>query len=52
MLTLALAVVAVLLWRRFNGRLRLVIVVVALPLVCYSLLVCFEHVSLALPGSY
>ena len=52
MLTLVLAVAAVLLWRRFDGRLRLVILVVAIPLVGYALLVCFEHVSLALPGSY
>jgi len=51
-LTLALAIGAVLFWRRFDGRLRLVILIVAIPLVGYALLVCFEHVSLALPGSY
>ncbi len=50
-LTVALTVGAVLLWRRIRGRPRL-LVLLAIPLVGLSLLVCFEHVSLALPGSY
>jgi len=50
-LTVSLTVGAVLLWRRIRGRMRL-LVLLAIPLVGLSLLVCFEHVSLALPGSY
>ncbi len=52
LLTIALVVAAVLIWRRVRGRPRILVIVLAVPLVGLSLLVCFEHVSLALPGSY
>ena len=52
-LTLAIAVGAYVLWRLSKVRaLRIVIVLVATPLFLLALLVCFEHVSLALPGSF
>ena len=38
-------------WSRARW-LRVVIVVVAVPLFLVSLIVCFEHISLALPGSF
>ena len=44
---------AYVLWRYSRSRaLRIVMVVVAVPLFLLALLVCFEHVSLALPGSF
>jgi sortase A len=44
---------AYLLWLALSRRiLRIAVVVVAVPLVLLVLLVCFEHVSLALPGSF
>lgn len=53
LLTLAIAVGAYVLWRLSKVRaLRVVIVLVAIPLFLLALLVCFEHVSLALPGSF
>jgi sortase A len=53
MLTLAIAVGAYVLWRLSRVRaLRIVIVLAAVPLFLLALLVCFEHVSLALPGSF
>lgn len=53
LLTLAIAVGAYVLWRLSKVRaLRVVIVIVAIPLFLLALLVCFEHVSLALPGSF
>ena len=50
--TLAVAVAIWLLWRRSPRRLRWLTVVVAVPLVAGGLLMCFEHISLALPGSF
>jgi sortase A len=53
LLTVAIAVGAYVLWRLSRLRsLRILIVVVAIPLFLVALLVCFEHVSLALPGSF
>jgi sortase A len=53
LLTLAIAVGAYVLWRLSRVRaLRIVIVLAAVPLFLLALLVCFEHVSLALPGSF
>jgi sortase A len=53
LLTLAIAVGAYVLWRLSRVRaLRIVIVLTAVPLFLLTLLVCFEHVSLALPGSF
>ena len=53
LVTIGLVVAAYLLWRLIGQRiLRLVVVVVAVPLFLFSLLMCFEHVSLALPGSF
>jgi sortase A len=48
----ALAVVGVAVWRWVGRRWRFVVVLVAVPVVVLALLVCFEQVSLALPGSY
>jgi hypothetical protein len=39
-------------WRWVGRRWRFVVVLVAVPVVVLALLVCFEQVSLALPGSY
>jgi len=50
--TVVLAAAAVVVWRRVRGWHRAVVVVAAVPLVALTLLVCFEHVSLALPGSF
>jgi sortase A len=53
LVTMALVVAAYLLWRFLGQRiLRLVAVLVAVPLFLFSLLMCFEHVSLAVPGSF
>jgi len=53
LLTIAIGVGAYILWRVTRRRLvRVSAVVVAIPLFLLSLLVCFEHVSLALPGSF
>jgi sortase A len=53
LLTVAIGVGAYVLWRLSRLRvLRIVIVVAAVPLFLVALLVCFEHVSLALPGSF
>jgi sortase A len=53
LVTMALVVGAYLLWRFLRQRiLRLVVVLTAVPLFLFSLLTCFEHVSLALPGSF
>lgn len=53
LVTIALVVAAYLLSRFVGQRiLRLVILLVAVPLFLLSLLMCFEHVSLALPGSF
>jgi sortase A len=51
-LTVSLVVAAVLIWGRVGRRFRAVVVVLAVPAVAAALLVCFEHVSLALPGSF
>ncbi len=53
LLTLGVAVGAYVLWRVTKRRaLRIVIVLAAVPVFLLALLVCFEHVSLALPGSF
>ncbi len=53
LLTAAVVAGAYVLWRVLGRRtIRIVVVVVAIPLVLLALLVCFEHVSLALPGSF
>jgi sortase A len=53
LLTLGIAVGTYVLWRVSKRRaLRIVIVLAAIPLFLIALLVCFEHVSLALPGSF
>ncbi len=52
LLTVALGVAAVFVWRWVGRRWRFVVVLLAIPVVGLALLVCFEHVSLALPGSY
>lgn len=39
-------------WRRFPRGLRWLSVLVGVPLVAGGLLMCFEHISLALPGSF
>jgi sortase A len=53
LLTVAIAVAATVLWRLARRRVvRVGIVVVAAPLFVVTLLVCFEHASLALPGSF
>jgi sortase A len=53
LLTLAITVAAYVLWHVLRRRaFRVVVIVVAIPLFVLSLLVCFEHVSLALPGSF
>jgi sortase A len=53
LVTIALIVAAYVLCRWMRQRvLRILVVVVAVPLFLLSLLMCFEHVSLALPGSF
>jgi sortase A len=53
LVTVALVAAGYLLLRWVRQRmLRVVVVVVAVPLFLLSLLMCFEHVSLALPGSF
>ena len=51
-LALALFVLAIVAWRWVGRRWRFVVVLLAIPVVGLALLVCFEHVSLALPGSF
>jgi sortase A len=50
--TVLLLLSAVLLFRRARQWMRLAVLLLAIPAVGLSLLVCFEHISLALPGSY
>lgn len=50
--TLAAVVALRVVWRRLPRRLRWLPVVVGVPVVAGGLLVCFEHVSLALPASF
>jgi sortase A len=53
LVTVGLVVGAYAAWRWAGRRaLRVAIVIVAVPLFLLSLLMCFEHVSLALPGSF
>ena len=51
-LAVALGVGAFLASRAVGRRWRFIVVLLAIPAVGLSLLVCFEHVSLALPGSF
>lgn len=51
-LTVVLGVAGWLVWRRSPRRFRWLVVVVGVPLVLLCLLVSFEHISLALPGSF
>jgi sortase A len=50
--TLLLGVALWYIWRRSPRRLRWLVVVVGTPVVLLGLLVSFEHISLALPGSF
>ncbi len=50
--SLGLGVCSVILFGRVRHWWRLAVLLVAIPAVGLSLLVCFEHISLALPGSY
>jgi sortase A len=50
--TLAVVVTARLVWRRMPRRFRWGAVVVGVPLAAVGLLLCFEHLSLALPASF
>ncbi len=50
--TLALCLVLWQVWRRSPHRIRWLSVLVGVPLVAGGLLLCFEHISLALPGTY
>jgi sortase A len=53
LLAIGVLIGAYALWRALNRRtLRIAVAVVAVPLFGLVLLVCFEHVSLALPGSF
>lgn len=53
LLALGIGVAAYILWHVFRRRtVRVAVVVLALPLLTLALLVCFEQVSLALPGSF
>ena len=51
-LTVLAAVVVWFIWRRSPRRFRWLIVVLGVPAVCLCLLTAFEHISLALPGSF
>jgi hypothetical protein len=51
-LTVLLAVAAWLVWRRSPRRFRWLVVLVGVPVVLLCLLTSFEHISLALPGSF
>ena len=48
----AVAVAGFVAWGRVGGRRRLIVLAVGVPLFAVVLVVFFEHVSLALPGSY
>jgi sortase A len=50
--TVIAAVVLGFVWRRSPRRFRWVVVVIGVPAVCLCLLTAFEHISLALPGSF
>jgi len=53
LVTMVLVVIAALVFRRMGRRsMRVLVVMLAVPLAGASLLVCFEHVSLALPSSF
>jgi sortase A len=53
LITIVVGTGAYALWRALNKRIfRIAVAVAAVPLVLLVLLVCFEHVSLALPGSF
>jgi sortase A len=53
LIAIAVVVGAYSLWRALSKRiLRIAVAVAAVPLLLLVLLVCFEHVSLALPGSF
>jgi sortase A len=53
LLSIAIVVGAYVLWRLLSRRgFRIVVMAIAVPLFLFALLVCFEHVSLALPGSF
>ncbi len=51
-LTLVVAVGVWFVWRRSPRRFRWLVVVLGVPAVCLCLLTAFEHISLALPGSF
>ena len=51
-LTLIAAFVVWFVWRRSPRRFRWLVVVLGVPAVCLCLLTAFEHISLALPGSF
>jgi hypothetical protein len=51
-LTLLIAVLVWFIWRRSPTKFRWLIVIVGVPAVLACLLVAFEHISLALPGSF
>jgi sortase A len=51
-LTVIAAVVVWSIWRRSPRKFRWLIVVLGVPAVCLCLLTAFEHISLALPGSF
>ncbi|MGO8870630.1 MAG: class E sortase [Acidimicrobiales bacterium] len=51
-LTVVLAVAVWLVWRRSPRRFRWLVVLVGVPVVLLCLLTSFEHISLALPGSF
>ncbi len=51
-LTVLLAVAVWLVWRRSPRRFRWLVVLVGVPVVLLCLLTSFEHISLALPGSF
>jgi sortase A len=51
-LTLIVAIGVWFVWRRSPRRFRWLVVVLGVPAVCLCLLTAFEHISLALPGSF
>jgi sortase A len=51
-LTVLAAITVWFIWRRSPRRFRWLIVMLGVPAVCLCLLTAFEHISLALPGSF
>ena len=52
LLTVLVAVLVWIIWRRSPRKLRWLVVLIGVPAFLFCLLISFEHISLALPGSF